>query len=128
MHYLTLTDALETYNRTMVQSGGMAGILSLGALESALAQPRMTFEGADLYPTIVGKVAALGFSAIKNHPFVDGNKRTGHAMMEMFLSLNGYTIDASIEEQVIVVVGVASGEMGRSQFAEWIRAHIRPKQ
>ena len=110
MLYLTLDKALEIYCRVMAQSGGLAGILNLGALESALAQPRMTFGGQSLYPTLVDKAAALGFSLIKNHPFVDGNKRTGHAAMELFLALNGYTITASVDEQVNIVVRVASGK------------------
>jgi death-on-curing protein len=99
--------------------------LSIGALESALAQPRMTFDGKELYSTIVEKAAALGFSVVKNHPFVDGNKRTGHAVMDMFLTLNGYMIEATTEEQVAIMVQVASGEAGRQEFTEWLRAHIQ---
>ncbi|MBU1877829.1 MAG: type II toxin-antitoxin system death-on-curing family toxin, partial [Chloroflexi bacterium] len=87
----------------MVQSGGLVGVLNMGALESALAQPRLTFSGQDLYPTLIEKAAALGFSLIQNHPFVDGNKRTGHAMMETFLVLNGYKVNATLDEQVSIV-------------------------
>jgi death-on-curing protein len=108
----------------MAQSGGMAGVLNLGALESALAQPRMTFAGRELYPSLVEKAAALGFSLISNHPFIDGNKRAGHAVMEMFLTLNGHAIQATVEEQVDVVVEVASGKLGRSEFLAWLRAHV----
>ncbi|MDP2981834.1 MAG: Fic family protein [Candidatus Latescibacter sp.] len=85
MVYITLNNALEIYLRVMAQSGGLMGVLNMGALESALAQPRMTFDDEDLYPAIIEKAAALGYSMVKNHPFVDGNKRTGHAVMEMFL-------------------------------------------
>jgi death-on-curing protein len=125
MVYITLNKALEIYRRIMVQSGGMVGVLSMGALESALAQPRMTFDGKELYSTIVEKAATLGFSVVKNHPFVDGNKRTGHAVMDMFLTLNGYLIEATTEEQVAIMVQVASGEAGRQEFTEWLCAHIR---
>ncbi len=90
MRYLTLNEVLELHLRLMKQSGGPIGVRDLNALESALAQPRMTFVGKDLYPIIVEKAAALGFSFIKNHPFIDGNKRTGHAVMETFLVLNDY--------------------------------------
>jgi len=124
---LTLGEALEIYYRIMAQSGGLAGILNLGALESALAQPRMTFGGQDLYPTLVEKAAALGFSLIKNHPFVDGNKRTGHAVMELFLTLNGHTITASVDEQVDLVVQVASGKIGREAFVDWLQVHVHSK-
>jgi death-on-curing protein len=98
MRYLTLGEVLELYHRIIRQSGGSQGIRDLGALESALAQPRMTFGNQELYPTVVEKASALGFSLIKNHPFVDGNKRTGHAAMETFLVLNGFEIDASVDE------------------------------
>jgi death-on-curing protein len=86
----------------------------------------MTFGGEDLYPTIVEKAVALGFSLIQNHPFVDGNKRTGHAGMEIFLVLNGYQINADVDEQERVVLRVASGEIGRDAFTEWLRAHLEP--
>ncbi|MCP9468975.1 MAG: type II toxin-antitoxin system death-on-curing family toxin [Nitrospira sp.] len=89
MRHLTLREILEIYQHVMQQSGGLVGIRDLGALESAVAQPRMTFDGAELYPTVVEKAASLGFSLIQNHPFVDGNKRTAHAAMETFLVLNG---------------------------------------
>ncbi|CAG0961509.1 partial Toxin Doc, partial [Anaerolineae bacterium] len=85
MRHLTLNQVLELYRRVMEQSGGAVGIHNLGALESALAQPRMTFGDAELYTTAIEKASALCFSLIKNHPFVDGNKRTGHAVMETFL-------------------------------------------
>jgi death-on-curing protein len=82
VRYLTLNEVLELHSQIISQSGGTPGILNLSALESALAQPRMTFGGGDLYSTIADKAAALGFSLVTNHPFVDGNKRTGHAAME----------------------------------------------
>jgi death-on-curing protein len=124
MRYLTLNELLQLHRRIVEQSGGSAGIRSVEALESALAQPRMTFSGQDLYPTIVEKAAALGFSVIKNHPFVDGNKRTGHAAMEVFLFLNGYEIDASVDEQEHVILQLAAGELGRNTFTEWLRVHV----
>ncbi len=127
MRYLTLNEVLELYHRVMEQSGGAIGIRDLNALESALAQPRMTFGGQELYPTVVEKASALGFSLIRNHPFVDGNKRIGHAAMETFLVLNGYEIEASVDEQEQVILQVASGEMGRKAFTEWLRAHIVPR-
>ena len=127
MRYLTLSEVFEIYRRIMERSGGTVGIHSLGALESALAQPRLTFGGEELYPTIVEKAAALGFSLIKNHPFVDGNKRTGHAAMETFLFLNGFEIDAAVDEQEQVILQVASGELGREAFTDWLRARIVEK-
>ena len=126
MRYLTLSEVLELYYRVMEQSGGAIGIRDLNGLESALAQPRMTFGGQELYPTLVEKAAALGFSLIRNYPFVDGNKRIGHAAMETFLALNGYEIEASVDEQERVILQVASGETDREAFTKWLRAHIVP--
>jgi death-on-curing protein len=125
MRYLTLRETLALYHRIMDQSGGARGIRDLGGVESALAQPQMTYGGFELYPTIVEKAAALGFSLIMNHPFLDGNKRAGHAAMEVFLVLNGYEIEAPVGEQERVILQVASGEMGREAFTRWLQIHIR---
>lgn len=122
--YLELGEVLELYRRVMTQSGGTIGIRDLGLLESALAHPRSTFGGEELYPTIVEKAAAIGFSLIRSHPFVDGNKRIGHAAMEVFLMLNGYEIEGSVEEQERVILGVASGDLDRQAFVNWLRTHI----
>nr|WP_230843851.1 type II toxin-antitoxin system death-on-curing family toxin [Gloeobacter morelensis] len=84
----------------------------------------MTFAGQDLYPTMADK-AALGFSLIQNHPFIDGNKRTGHAAMEVFLVLNGYEADATVDEQERIILQVASEQMSREQFSNWIAANLR---
>lgn len=127
MRYLTVNEVLEIYSRVMQQTGGATGIRDLGALESAIAQPRMTFGGEELYPTIVEKASALGFSLIQNHPFVDGNKRSGHAAMELFLVLNGCEIDATVAEQVTTILQVASSQMERESFTNWLRTHIKPK-
>jgi death on curing protein len=124
MRYLTVGEVLEIYNRVMEQSGGGVGILDLGALESAVAQPRMTFNDEELYPTIVEKASALGYSIIQNHPFMDGNKRAGHAALETFLMLNEYEISASVDEQTEIILGVASGKVDRSTFTDWLRNHI----
>jgi death-on-curing protein len=125
MRYLTLGEVLELYHRVVDRSGGARGIRDLGALESAVAQPQMTYGGLDLYPTVPDKAAALGFSLIMNHPFTDGNKRAGHAAMEVFLVLNGYEIEASVEEQERIILQLASGEIGREAFTQWLHAHIR---
>ncbi len=124
MRYLTVAEVLEIYRHLMQQSGGTAGVTNLGALESAVAQPRMTFGGQELYPTIVEKASALGFSLIKNHPFFDGNKRIGHAAMEVFLVLNGFEIFADVDEQEKVILKLASGELGREEFTQWLGIHL----
>jgi death-on-curing protein len=125
MRSLTIDEVLETYLRIMEQTDGLTGIRDFGALESAVAQPYVTFGGTDLYPSLAEKAGALGFSLIQNHPFVDGNKRTGHAAMAMFLALNGYRIDASMNEQYETIISVASGELNRADLIEWLSSHIR---
>ena len=108
----------------LAQSGGLPGIRSQDALESALAQPLMSFGGTDLYPSLTEKAAALGFSLVKNHPFFDGNKRIGHAVMEVFLILNGYEIAATVEEQEQLILGLAAGKVDRETFTAWLISHV----
>ena len=126
MRYLTLGEVLELHRRVVAQSGGATALRDLGALESAVAQPRMTFGGEDLYPDLPTKAAALGFSLIRKHPFVDGNKRVGHASLETFLALNGFELDASVPEAERVILDVARGATDRAGFVEWIRNQVRP--
>jgi death on curing protein len=126
LRYLTLAEVLELHRRVIDFAGGASGVRDLGALESALAQPRMTFGGEDLYPSIAAKSVALGFSLMLNHPFVDGNKRVGHAALETFLLLNGFEFEASVDESERVVLAVAAGEMEREAFLAWVEAHLRP--
>lgn len=123
MRYLTLMEVLALHHKIMEQSGGVFGTRELGLLESAIAQPLMTFGGEALYPTVLDKAIALGFSIIMNHPFIDGNKRTGHAAMETFLILNGMEIIAAVDEQEQVVLALASGELKREGFYEWLKQH-----
>ena len=121
MRFLTLIEVLELHRRVIQQSGGALGIRDIGLLESAIAQPRMTFGGEELYPSLIEKAVALGFSIMMNHPFVDGNKRTGHAAMETFLVLNGMEINTSVDEQEHVVLAIASGQLGHETFVEWLQ-------
>jgi death-on-curing protein len=108
------------------QSGGGSGIRDLGLLESAVAQPSITFANQELYPSLADKAAALGFSLVMNHPFVDGNKRVGHAAMEVFLVLNGLEIAADVDEQEQVILRLAAGEIRREEFTMWVRGHVVP--
>ena len=128
MRYLSLGELLELYERVIQQTGGGFGVRDLNAVESALAQPRMTFAGTDLYPTIVEKASALGFSLIQNHPFIDGNKRLGHAAIETFLVLNGFELNAPVDEQEQAILAVASSKMSRAEFTEWIRQRTEKKE
>jgi len=123
MRYLTLAELLEIHRRILVQSGGAGGIRELGAIESALAQPQMTFSGQELYSTIEAKAAAICFSLVMNHPFVDGNKRVGHAAMEVFLVLNACELHADVDDAERVILRVAAGQLTREELLDWIRTH-----
>ena len=125
MRYLTLGEVLELHHRIIHQTGGASGVRNLAALESAVAQPRMTFEGKDLYPTIEAKAGALAFFLIQNHPFMDGNKRCGHAAMETFLVLNGKEIEAPVDEVEKIILAMASGKFSLTSFVDWLAGHIR---
>jgi len=125
MQYLTVSEVIELYRQVMETSGGTVGILSIECLESAVAQPRATFGGNELYPTIIEKAVALGFSLIMNHAFVDGNKRIGHYAMETFLVINGYELDASADEQESIILQLASGNLSRDTFTNWAKQHTR---
>ena len=126
MRYLALAEVVDLHRRLLDATGGAAGIRDLSALESALAQPKMTLAGSDLYPTLVEKAAALCLSLVGNHPFIDGNKRVGHAAMETFLVLNGAEIDAGVVEQERVMLDLAAGRVDRGQLADWLRQHLKP--
>ena len=124
MYFLSLTEVLKLHEKVLARSGGSSGVRDQGALESALAQPQMSFGGQELYPSLAEKAAALSFSLINNHPFVDGNKRIGHAAAEVFLMLNGFEISADVDEQESIVLAVAAGEMGRDEWTNWMREHL----
>ena len=126
MRYLTLGEVVELHRRVLQAGGGAPGIRNLGALDSAVAQPKATFGGVDLYPTVVEKAAALCFSLVQNHPFVDANKRVGHAAMETFLVLNGTEIDAAVDDQERIMLDLAAGRIDRLHLTDWLRNHLRP--
>ena len=127
IRYLTLEEVLELHRLALEQAGGLPGVRDLGGLESALAQPQMAFGGQELYPSLAEKAAALGFSLVCNHPFVDGNKRVGHAAMETFLVLNGWELSASLNEQEQVMLRLAGGSLRREEFTVWVQAHLRQR-
>ncbi len=126
MKYLGLVDVVYLHGRLIVQSGGSAGLRDQSGLESALAQPRMTFGGVDLYPDIATKASALCFSLVLNHPFIDGNKRVSYAAMRLFLLLNDWTIIADVDDAEQTVLRLAAGELERDELIAWIRSRIAP--
>jgi len=126
MRHLALAEVVDLHRRLLEATGGAAGIRDLGALEAAPAQPRTTLAGSDIYPTLVEKAAAPCFSLGGNHPFVDGNKRVGHAAMESVLVLNGAEIDAPLDEQDRIMLDLAAGRVDRGQLTDWLRQQLTP--
>ncbi len=124
--HLSLAEVLKLHDLIIERTGGSLGLRDLGLLESALGQPRQTFDGDDLYDSVPAKAAALGYSLIMNHPFIDGNKRIGHAAAEALLMLNGVELTATVDEAEAEVLAIAAGRRSRAEFQEWIEAHSGP--
>jgi death-on-curing protein len=124
--YLALEEVLLLHARLIQRTGGSGGVRDLGLLDSALARPQATFGGEDLYPGLWRKAAALMHSLIKNHPFVDGNKRTALTTAGLFLELNGYAMTASNEEALDFTRQAAVGEIDVEFMAAWLENHARP--
>jgi len=126
MKLLKVAEVLEIHRAVVEQGGGVASVRDLRLLESAVAQPRATFDGNDLYPSVEEKAAALGFSLIRNHPFTDGNKRVGHAAIEATLMMNGLQLRSSVDEAERVILGVAAGTASRDDLVAWVRSCVVP--
>ena len=125
MRYLHYNQVLLIYQKVIESSGGSFGIRDNGLLDSALARPRMTFDGISLYPTLFDKVAVLGHSLIKNHPFVDGNKRVAFEVMDITLRLNGYRLTAGEDEKYTFILEIAIGNLREKEIAHWLKDHTR---
>ena len=108
----------------MAAAAGRGSLAAISYLESAVALPRQTFGGADLYPELAEKAAILGFALIQGHPFTDGNKRVGHAAMEAFLMLNGFQLTASVDEAERAILSVANGTWTQEDLLAWVRRHL----
>lgn len=124
MKKLTKSQVIILHEALVAQTGGSAEIRDEGLLESALNAPFQTFSGNDLYPSILEKAAQLGYGLIKNHPFVDGNKRIGTHVMLVFLALNSIEISYQDEELIHLILNVAAGKIEERQLLIWLRQHI----
>ena len=126
MNWVSLRELLIIHEQVIAETGGMPGIMNPGALESALARPFTAFDGIELFPDLVSKVAALIHSLIAFHPFVDGNKRTALVAADVCLRLNGDRLVPS-GEVAPFFWAVARGEKEIIQIAEWLRDHVEPR-
>ena len=126
MNYLTPQQILFIHYRLIETTGGSHGVRDLGALQAAAARPQATFGEEELYPDLRAKAAALMESLIKNHPFVDGNKRTAITATGVFLRRNGLVIRTSQEELYHFTMSMAAGGAGFEDAREWIAAKAQP--
>ena len=116
---------IKDLHKTLIELfGGLIGIRDLESLKSAISRPFQTFENKDLYPSTIQKAAALIESIVSNHPFIDGNKRTGYVTMRIFLISNGFDIKASQDEKYQFVIAIASGKLKLDKINEWLEEHI----
>jgi death-on-curing protein len=123
MIHLSAEQVLFIHARLIAETGGAHGVRDLGMLESAVARPQATFGEKDLYPDLFTKAATLLESLIKDHPFVDGNKRTGITAAALFLRRNGYSLAASNDELEAFTLQVALGQLDLVAMTEWLHAH-----
>ncbi len=123
--FLETSDVLTIHQILVEQFGGMLGVRDEGLLESALSQPKATFFGALLHPTIHEQAAAYLFHIAKNHPFIDGNKRTAYGAMEAFLRLNRYNLTLTNDEAYDLVMRVAQGQMSKEEIAVFLQKHLK---
>lgn len=116
MRVLTREQIIRLHTELVVETGGSDGIRDAGMLDSALEAPFYHFDGMDRYPSVQAKAARLGYGIIRNHPFVDGNKRIGAHAMLVFLALNGIELAYTQQELIDVILSVAS-------LLAWILGH-----
>ena len=121
--WLTLKVVIAIHDDQLASYGGAAGIRDDGLLDSALARPRNLIAYAK--PDIASLAAAYGFGIARNHPFIDGNKRTAFALMETFLELNGHRLLAPDGECVLQMLALAAGEIDERALADWIRDRLK---
>lgn len=116
----SVEEILHFHAGLIQHSGGSAGVRDRAGLESAIAQPLASYAGQLLYPEVTDRAAVIGHALIANHPFVDGNKRVGHAAMAVYLRRHGLRLNATVDEQERVILSVAAGEMSRDELREWV--------
>ena len=112
---------LAIHEEQLAENGGAAGVRDLGLLESALAKPRNLVSYGE--PDVADLAAAYGFGIARNHPFIDGNKRTAFVAIELFLALNGQSLVADDANCVLTMLSLAAGELNEAGLATWIRKH-----
>jgi death-on-curing protein len=125
MNHLSVQQVLFINSRVIAETGGQVGLLNLALLESAVERPQATFDGKDLYPDLFEKAAALLDSLVNNHPFVDGNKRTGITATALFLRTNSFRLVCSQNELEVFTLQVATNHPLIAELSAWLKIHCQ---
>ncbi len=125
--FLTISQVLDIHQRQIQRFGGTSGVRDEGLLDSALAQPQATFGGELLHPTIGEQAAAYLYHLAMNHPFIDGNKRTAFAVMDTFITLNGYSLNLSEEQAYNLVIRVVQRGISKEELSAFMELHLQGK-
>ena len=120
---LSKSQVLLIHDQVIAETGGSSGLRDEGMLDSALNAPFQTFSGEDIYPSLQQKATRLCFGLVKNHPFIDGNKRIGAHAMLVFLALNGIELQYLQTELSDIILQLAAGEIESADLLHWILAH-----
>lgn len=123
MRWIKIDRAIAIHRRQIAEHGGSDGVRDMGLLESALARPQNLHAYAP-EADLAALAAAYAFGIVKNHPFIDGNKRTGYVVMETFLIRNNITLTATKEDKYLTFINLAAGDLSEEELAEWIRGKL----
>lgn len=116
---------LAVHEEQLAEHGGAPGVRDEGLFDSALARPQQLANYGE--PDIADLAAAYAFGLVRNHPFIDGNKRTGFVAAQLFLWLNGHRINAPLVDCVLTTLALAAGDIDEGAFADWLRRHLQPR-
>lgn len=122
--WISTTLAIAIHDRQLAEHGGGTGVRDVGLLEAALARPQQRYACGDPPPDLAELAASLAHALARNHPLVDGNKRTAHVCYRAFIRLNGGDLVASDEEKYAMMIGLSEGSLSEADFATWLRAHL----
>lgn len=125
MIWISAEDVILIHGRVIQGSGGLDGLRDSAGLEAAIAAPMQTFDGQELYPSDIEKIARLGFGLASNHAFVDGNKRIGAMMTQLLLKWNGYDLALRSGELAEMFIAIANGAAKEKDLLDWLTAHLR---
>lgn len=124
INWISKTLSVAIHDRQLSEHGGSGGVRDEGLLDSALARPQQLYAYGEPPPDLADLAASLAYGLARNHPFIDGNKRTAHVCYRVFLRLNGGDLVADDNEKYAAMIGLAEGSLSEAEFAQWLRERI----